>query len=379
MSKRSNILLLKLGYNLFWDQKKWSQKFSRFYISLNYFLNQELAKIKYFCFNIRIIYSSFIHLNIYRNNKYFYKLNIIKNIQSKVLRKNKILNKKQNIIRKIKIFKLNVINKNYFGIRELINYKNKFLNYYNINNHIIYQNLFVKNFIQYRNLHYFAFMLKFIILNVTKYQSIVYFNYFLKYNFILFFKFKDLQQNHKKFLDFNKKNKLYVLKFLNLRLIENYLELLLKRLYKKKYMILMNNILNPLLSNYFIINKFNYKRIITKKFKIYFFLYIFFFAKNIELIARYISFYLIKTKKHIKNAITLLRLIRYMWMKKLIKFKGLKLYIAGKLNGKMKKSKYSYQLDRYGSKTFKNKTLNFYFLPLYTRFGVFSIKLWLVY
>jgi len=62
-------------------------------------------------------------------------------------------------------------------------------------------------------------------------------------------------------------------------------------------------------------------------------------------------------------------------MKKLIKFKGLKLYIAGKLNGKMKKSKYSYQLDRYGSKTFKNKTLNFYFLPLYTRFGVFSIKL----
>merc|ERR1711909_71529 len=135
---------------------------------------------------------------------------------------------------------------------------------YNINNHIIYQNLFVKNFIQYRNLHYFAFMLKFIILNVTKYQSIVYFNYFLKYNFILFFKFKDLQQNHKKFLDFNKKTKLYVLKFLNLRLIENCLELLLKRLYKKKYTILMNNILNPLLSNYFIMNKFNYKRIITK-------------------------------------------------------------------------------------------------------------------
>jgi small subunit ribosomal protein S3 len=57
-------------------------------------------------------------------------------------------------------------------------------------------------------------------------------------------------------------------------------------------------------------------------------------------------------------------------------FKGIRIYITGKLNGKMRRKTYSF---KYGSVTLQRITCNLdYFKAIsYTKFGTISVKVWL--
>ena len=85
-----------------------------------------------------------------------------------------------------------------------------------------------------------------------------------------------------------------------------------------------------------------------------------------------------KLKKEIKTASTYSNKkvipLERLFFSNILKFKGFQLRVAGKLNGKMRKSKYHYKL---GKTEFQ--VLNIYvaysFFISYTKFGVLSLKI----
>ena len=104
------------------------------------------------------------------------------------------------------------------------------------------------------------------------------------------------------------------------------------------------------------------------------FYYISFYLKSAEFLCKYFGSILLNGKYHLKMIRHCLNNIYKLYLVKLINFYGFKLHISGKLNGKMRKSKYFYKIGKMLLNTFKTK-LQFYFLPLYTKYGIFSIKI----
>jgi hypothetical protein len=96
--------------------------------------------------------------------------------------------------------------------------------------------------------------------------------------------------------------------------------------------------------------------------------------QKVELLCRYVGSSLCGEKQHIRNIRFYVNLIYFLYLNKLVQMKGFKLYISGKLNGKMKHQKYSYKLGKICLITF-DTLVNFFYLPLYTKFGVLSIKM----
>ena len=111
--------------------------------------------------------------------------------------------------------------------------------------------------------------------------------------------------------------------------------------------------------------------------KLYFWIYLFFSIQNTELFTRWVGSLLSRTYQHRKKIKFFIQIIHFLFIRKLVNFKGFKIYISGKLNGKMKRSKYGYKMGEIWLNTFNNK-INYYYLPLYTKFGIFSLKIWLI-
>ena len=159
------------------------------------------------------------------------------------------------------------------------------------------------------------------------------------------------------------------------------LEALVFSIYKYKLNIYLNNVLNHL--NF--LNFFNYYEkvlylknksqnnnfVYLKRYNL--FLCACFSVRNIELISKYIGFILLRDKRHIRNIKIFLKRFFILYYKKILGIKGFKLYISGKINGKMRKSKYSYKVGKLLLNTLDFKIKYFYF-PLYTTFGALSIK-----
>jgi hypothetical protein len=166
-------------------------------------------------------------------------------------------------------------------------------------------------------------------------------------------------------------------KFLKLRKQELCLETLLFYYYKFKVKCNITNIFNKLNISFFlnIYKKTIRNYVKKKKIKKYLLLYYLFFSlTHSKLITQYFGHILLRNKFHLKNIKFCLDFLAKLNTQKIINFKGLKLFVSGKLNGKMRKMRHSYQIGKFILNTFSNK-INFYYLPLYTRYGVISIKI----
>jgi hypothetical protein len=96
--------------------------------------------------------------------------------------------------------------------------------------------------------------------------------------------------------------------------------------------------------------------------------------KNPKLITDYLSIDIKNDKKHKKILSNFVLIVEKIFFSNIIKLKGLKLRLNGKLNGSMRKSKYQYSLG----KTELNKINNYLTFNSslsYTKFGVIAIKI----
>lgn len=372
MTKKTNPVVLRLGYNLFWLQKKFSFFAFRRFFSLIYFLQQALKNFSFFCFNIKFI-TPLIILNIYNKSKYFFTLNKMRVMQFKIFELESLSVKKRKVLCKIKNLKFYVSNWNFLNLKQLVKNKKKYINCFYTHFQLIYSFFYITKYNKYLNLGYKLFYYKSLVYYSKNKLNLFNTSYTYKFHQI---KFKKI--NNKKIVYYLKVDKLKILNILNFKLIELSFELLLNIYYRRKYTIVFNNILNSFLLNDFI-EKNQYKNLNKQKHKIYFLMYTLFYFKNVELIVRYISFIINKSHRHKRNIAFFRKMIYYLWTKKVIKFKGFNLYILGKLNGKMKRSQFYYRVGKFGLSTFSNEKIVYYYLPLYTKFGVFSIKLQLVY
>ena len=372
MSKKTNPVVLRLGYNIFWLQKKNTFfAFRRFY-SLIYFLQQTLKNFFLFCFNIKFIIPSII-LKVYNKSKYFNTLNKMRIVQFKIFELESLSVKKKKVLCKIKNLKFNVLDWKKFNLKQLVKNKKKYINFFHTHFQLIYSIFYITKYNLYLNWCYKLFYYKNLVYYYKTKFNLCNINYTYKYQQIKFEK-----KINKKIAYYLKIDKLKILNILNFKLIGLSFELLLNVYYNRKYIIIFNNILNSFLLNDFI-EKNQYKNLNKQKHKIYFLMYTLFYFKNVELVARYISFLINKSYRHKRNISFFRKMIYYLWTKKVIKFKGLNLCILGKLNGKMKRSKFYYRVGKFGVTTFLNEKIVYYYLPLYTKFGVFSIKLQLLY
>lgn len=101
------------------------------------------------------------------------------------------------------------------------------------------------------------------------------------------------------------------------------------------------------------------------------------FYMNTSIISDYLSFLLVSTKNHKKILKIFLDIFEKLFFSNIIKLKGFQLRIAGKLGGKMRKSKYNYKLGKVQLRSL-NFCLNYSLGLSYTKFGVISVKVWLL-
>jgi hypothetical protein len=167
---------------------------------------------------------------------------------------------------------------------------------------------------------------------------------------------------------------LYQIKIFKLLIIKK-LELFFETLFVVYYKVCINlyliNVLNILNNIYLFKTKNLYKSKELKK-KIIFY-YISFYLKSTNFLCKYFGSVLLKNKYHLKNIRYYLNNLYKLYLIGVINFFGFKLHIGGKLNGKMRKNKYFYKIGKILLNTFKTH-VQFYFLPLYTKYGIFSIK-----
>jgi len=201
-----------------------------------------------------------------------------------------------------------------------------------------------------------------------------------------FLVFLNIEKEKKRFF-LNRKNKIKInlLKLLLFKNKELMLETTIFFIYKYRLNIFLCNILNYININNFL-NYFDTslhlirkpflrkrllvrKKIVNKK-RYNLMLYLFFFFKNTELIAKFFAYSLLKTKKHIKSVKISLRLFYSLFIKQLLSLKGFKIYISGKLNGNMRKRKYAFKIGDMWLNTLDINVRHFFF-PLFTKFGVF--------
>ena len=86
-----------------------------------------------------------------------------------------------------------------------------------------------------------------------------------------------------------------------------------------------------------------------------------------------ISIQLKRNKNHKKFIRLITSTIELFWKSRRIGLRGIQLRIAGKLNGKMRKSKYHYSIGKVQLQTLAT-FLNYDMCVSYTKFGILSIK-----
>lgn len=109
--------------------------------------------------------------------------------------------------------------------------------------------------------------------------------------------------------------------------------------------------------------------------KLFIILISFVFAKS-SILNNYIDLIVKKTKnkKHIKNLVLFFSNLKILFTKQFVPILGLKFKIAGRLDGKLRKARYSYKL---GSLKLLSLQVNVDYscFPVFTQYGSFSLKL----
>jgi hypothetical protein len=109
----------------------------------------------------------------------------------------------------------------------------------------------------------------------------------------------------------------------------------------------------------------------------FFTLYLALVYKNSKLVADYLSEAIKKDKQHRKTLQKCTDSIEKIFFSKLLFLSGMQIRVTGKLGGKMRRSKYHYKLGTVQLQTLKH-FVSYSCLPVYTKFGLISIKVWLV-
>ena len=206
---------------------------------------------------------------------------------------------------------------------------------------------------------------------------------FIKFIFIIFFN----KLKKKSFI--NKKKKLknkkwfFLKKKLRYKITNIKIERLLYKCLKFKSKVVIQNILN-------IINPENilripHKALIWNWFTLFYFvdfLYIFFFSiylKNSNLLSWFIAKYITSKKSHFFFLKKIKRLL-FLYFHHGTKFdiKGVFFKVCGKFQGKLRKRKFIASYKKKSLTTFTD-LVSFSISQSYTKFGVFSIKVWLIY
>nr|QFP99035.1 ribosomal protein S3 [Rhizaria sp.] len=99
---------------------------------------------------------------------------------------------------------------------------------------------------------------------------------------------------------------------------------------------------------------------------------------NSQIFSEYIAFQLKRNKNHKKLLRKIILCINSFWQLKKIVLRGIQLRVTGKLDGKMRKSKYHYDIGKVQLQTLKT-FLHYSFCVSYTQFGIISIKFWIIY
>ena len=117
-----------------------------------------------------------------------------------------------------------------------------------------------------------------------------------------------------------------------------------------------------------------------KKDKNRFLLKLFFLSclyNDLKMFLDYISGQLKRNKNHKKLLRLITKTIEIFWKSRRIGLRGIQLRVAGKLNGKMRKSKYHYSIGKVQLQTLTT-FLNYDMCISYTKFGIISIKFWIL-
>jgi len=353
MSKKTNSLLYRFGISTLWVNKSIRKHIISNTIKLETIIYKELKKKKlnFFCVFYTYNYITiFIYNNI--NNNKILKKNLIK-YYSKVLNMRKIIIK--------------------FGLSQLL-----LINLIKCN---IWNN-FSKKLFFFDNFLYFCYkyVIKlFIILEINyNYSLFEQITWIFNIVFLLIknkefcvFEYSKINFficNKKKFIKLRKINgliKLTLLKFFMENILYNktnfFFMININHIFFQKGILLYNNV----------IKKYRKQKFLLKT------LLLSTYYMNSTLITDYISTILQANKRHRWLLRKFIETIEIFFYLNIIKFKGFQLRVSGKLNGKMRKSKYHYKLGKV-----KLQSLKFYltysFNISYTKFGVLSIKIWLL-
>lgn len=98
---------------------------------------------------------------------------------------------------------------------------------------------------------------------------------------------------------------------------------------------------------------------------------------NSKLVADYLSVSIKKQKNHFKVLKFFTELLTFYFVRNLFATKGIQIRVTGKLGGKMRRSKFHYKIGKVQLHTFK-VALSYTMSLSYTKFGVLSVKVWLI-
>jgi hypothetical protein len=358
MTKKTNSLIFRFGLNILWKNKSTKNKFVSKVIQLESILYKEL-KTK----NLKVLFIYYKQKNI---NIFVYNfINKVKTLKSELVKyyKNSLSFKK-------------VIEK--FGLSRL--YIKWFFQGIKLEKPMIIVELKVSQFFSNNYIIWF-FHNKYIIHIIIKKLKIYNYLIFNKINWI----FNCLKHLSKKKinikLDKKKSRKKYRLKLrkisglIKFKVFSIYLENIIFKLYNLSFKIRINNTL--LKKSLFLKFKLNNKYRKQEFFYVFHTIILSFIYNKAKLLSDFISILIKNDKKHnkiLKNFITIIEKVFYSNM---VKLKGFKLRLSGKIGGKMRKSKFQYLLGKVQLQKL-NLYLDFSLSISYTKFGAISVKVWLL-
>ena len=334
MSRITNSILLRYGITQFWSASLFKQKSLSLLLTLNCFL-----------------------ILIFKN----YFLQIVKT---------------QYLLNSITIYILKINRDKFSFLEKYLILKKKLTNYNKINSR-------KKYFIKYKSsLNNDSVSLKLKKLSfVTKLWFFTFFTlYFLKkkFNYLQCISLMPFFFKKKSF-----KKKIFIIKKFNIKKINYYIQLKLLSLF------ISNLIFNYTTKDISVIIKtmseciqftklpffFNKKRINFEKKQTIFRILLSFMFFKASLITTDINRLLInvKNKKHINTVRSYLELVKIIFIYQRVPLSGIKIQLAGRLNGKLRKSRFGYVLGSVKLMKF-DIDCNFSFESVYTPYGVFSLR-----
>jgi len=349
MTKKTNALLFRVGINSLWNYKKANFK--------NAFNEHRLEKI---------LFNELINHN-------WNILSIKKNEDKIIIQVYATFEFYKNFKRKIFIYykKFKSINK----ISEKFSLNNQFLTEFMLKTKWLYRQL---NTYSFKISSFFIFVilkkkLKLMLL-INFFLYLVYFTWF---SLVLILNVYLEQKKLLKTFDSFYVNHTFVLSklrkingFIYFKVLSLFCEGILFKCVNKKIKIHFNNVWH---SKGWFFKKIG-KYINKDLFKILFLACVY---NNVKIFSDCISLMLRKNKNHVKVLRQIIRVIETFWQIKQLSIRGIKLKVQGKLNGRMRKSKYNYNIGKVQLQELQ-VFLNYNMSISYTKFGIMAIKLWLL-